>query len=196
MASLSEIFARYPDTDKGTIHSYDTFYEKLFADVKESNPSILLEIGVRGGGSLLAWRDWLSGWEIAGIDNGSEAGIWKPPEDIDVVVFEGDTTKPDTISEFINCVRLGLLFNATKLDLDIARPFGIIIDDGLHHPYSQAAAFAMLYPYVKRGGYYVIEDVEDIGFAETLARMFGGTVEDRRHVKGRHDDILVWWKKP
>lgn len=178
--SLSECFARYEDTDKGTFHSYDEFYEELFKEKKKEHLGVLLEIGVRRGGSLMAWSDWFPGmWAIVGMDNGSEAGIWDPPEDRKrIEVVYGDTTKPDTLFPFQSTI------------------YDIIIDDGLHHPYSQVAAFSALYPYVGQGGYYVIEDVEDIGFAETIARMFGGNVEDRRHVKNRHDDILVWWKKP
>ena len=73
--------------------------------------------------------------------------------------------------------------------------FDLIIDDGCHNLYSQIACLFSLEPYLAKGGFYVIEDVQDIDSAREMATMFRGNLEDLRHVKGRYDDILVWWKK-
>jgi cephalosporin hydroxylase len=179
--TLAEIFAKYPDTDKDTIHSYAEFYGGLFAPIRDKVRS-LWEVGVRGGGSLKAWREYL-GCQVVGFDNGSEAGVWES-DDPHIQVEFADSCDPSTWS------------SATWLAERSHGQPDIIIDDGCHHPYAQVATFSILYPHLNSGGVYVIEDVEDITYAEKIAEMFGGTVEDRRKVKNRHDDILVWWKKP
>lgn len=181
--SLVQLFSETKgSTDKNTLHSYAEFYEQLFAPIRKPNwPISLLEIGVRDGSSLEVWADYFGeDAMIVGVDNGSESGF---PEkitrkNIDFVI--ADTTRPQ---DFI----------------DLVDPFGplfdIIIDDGCHHPYAQAATFAICQPMLESSGIYVCEDIEDISFANKLCELFGGKVYDRRHVKGRHDDIL-WVYSP
>ena len=189
--TLAEIFAKYPDTDKDTIHSYAEFYEGLFGPMRNHPPGCgrvrsLWEVGVRGGGSLKAWREYFDspgGCHVVGFDNGSEAGIWES-DDPHIQVEYADSCKPWTWGP-----------STWLAERSHGQP-DIIIDDGCHHPYAQVATFSILYPHLNSGGIYVIEDVEDITYAERIAEMFGGTVEDRRKVKNRHDDILVWWRKP
>jgi hypothetical protein len=36
--------------------------------------------------------------------------------------------------------------------------FDLIIDDGCHNTIAQQTTFGFLFPYVKNGGYYIIED--------------------------------------
>lgn len=174
--NLADVFAKYPDTDKGgpgAIHSYDEVLDSLFTDRRLSVRRVL-EVGVRGGGSLLSWRDYFENADvIVGVDNGSEAGFWTPTADR-IVVVRADSTKPETLH------RVGVEYG----------PFDFVCDDGLHHPYSQVATFAALRPFLAPGGIFCVEDVEDISFATKMAELFGGEVFDRRELKQRHDDIL------
>jgi cephalosporin hydroxylase len=171
--TLKEILSNYPDTDKSTWHSYDSVYEYLFEPLRDKVTSVL-EIGVRGGGSLLAWRDYFPNAKVYGIDNGSEAGMYEPT-DSRIKVLWGDSCKPETL---------------TSIALDYG-PFDIIIEDGLHRPETQIATFAALRGFLNTDGIYVIEDIEDISFAQNIQKFFGGEIFDRRDVKGRHDDILL-----
>lgn len=174
--NLEELFRG--KTDKLDIHCYGPVYEELFAD-RRMDVKRFLEVGVRFGGSLRAWAEYFPNAEIWGIDNGAEGG----PVSLDdgrIHVRYADETKPETAFKFF----------ATGW-----QRFDIVVDDGHHHPYVQAAMFAMAWPYVEPGGVYVIEDVEDITYANQLASLFGGEVRDLRHVRGRHDSILVIFRK-
>lgn len=188
--TLTELFLKYSSAeagfcDKSSLHSYGEFYEKLLAPYKESAHRIL-EVGVRGGGSLKAWRDWFPNATIFGIDNGHEAGIWDPKGEERIKVLYADTFKPDTVDLAIRKT-VRSIYESSSLEFDI------VIDDGCHNVLAQAATWGMIYPFTK--SIYVIEDVEGITHAINLQRHFGGVIEDRRVVKNRHDDILLYWIK-
>jgi hypothetical protein len=177
MLTFVELCDKYPDTDKdGTgpesCHAYGDVYERLFADRLAVRS--LLEVGVRSGGSLKVWRDFFPNCTVFGLDNGSERGMWTPDADR-ITVEYADSHIPTTLAAA--GVRHG--------------PFDVIVDDGSHHPYSQIATYAALRPFLKSGGVYVFEDLQQFDDAERIATMFGGQVFDRRPVKGRYDDVLV-----
>lgn len=176
-SSLAACFARYPDTDKDTIHSYAEVYEPLFAPFRGRPALSLLEVGVRLGGSLRAWVDWFPLAHVHGIDNGLEAGLWTPPDDR-FSIHRADSRRPEQLQE------IGRYHGR----------FDLVIDDGSHEPLIQVATWAALSPFLRPGGLYVIEDVEGITHAEALLRTFGGRIIDRRAVKQRHDDILWVWE--
>lgn len=121
-------------TDKATFHGYCNFYEQhLPAHVDR-----LLEIGVMDGNSLRMWREYYPGASaIVGMDNRPVPAV--PGAD----VWLGDATKP--------------------ADLMAAGAFGapwdVIIDDGSHMTQDQQDTFAYLWPAVRPGGVYVIEDL-------------------------------------
>jgi len=178
MQTLTEILAKYPDTDKGTLHSYNEFYSKVF-DPKRLSIQTILETGVRGGGSLKAWKEYfINATHVIGVDDGSEAGVWKP--DVPgIEVFEANTVKPWTMTQALNRFSHGF--------------FDVIVDDSWHNPYAQVATYGVLRPYLAPGGIYIIEDIEGIEYAKKIQEVLGGTIEDRRNVKGRHDDILIYF---
>ena len=194
MSELSDLFDKYSSveagsTDKNSYHSYSDFYAKLFEPIRHSVTRVL-EVGVRGGGSLKAWSEYFPQAHIFGIDNGLEAGIWKPdgPNADRIHVAYADTFKPQTIHDLF-CPN----DESTTVGCEWRLPFDIIIDDGCHNVVAQAATWAMLFPYAKT--YYVVEDIEGIDFAIALQRHFGGVIEDRRIKKQRHDDLLLYWRK-
>ena len=169
---------KYPDTDKDGdaphgIHSYSDPYTELLAD-RRLKPLRVLEVGVRRGGSLKLWREFLPNSLVWGVDNGSEAGMWTPDTDR-IEVKYADSTKPETLAKF--AAECG--------------PFDFAVDDGHHNPLVQIATFAALRPYLAPDFIYVIEDVEGITHAEEIKRLFGGTIYDHRERRQRHDDILV-----
>lgn len=190
--TVDEAYAKYPETDKlgpTGIHCYGPVYDELFGPIRESVKSVL-EIGVRFGGSLRAWRDYFPNAQIFGIDNGTEGGKIEWEEDR-IKTFYGDECKPDTMVAALDRID-------TSLSVRSDHPhdgLGIIVDDGHHHPYVQAAMFAMGWPYLAKGGWYIIEDVEDWTFAKRLAELFGGEYRDLRHVRGRHDSIMCIFRK-
>ena len=189
MRSLRNILLSHSDTDKATIHSYDEVYEALFEPIRLTCKRVL-EIGVRRGGSMRAWREYFPKADIYGIDNGSEAGLPEFADDEDRLhFFQADTTRPrEMIAD--------KWVHAHLFDAHNRCQFDIVIDDGLHHPYAQALNFGLFSPLLRPGGLFVVEDCEDVSFAQTFKRLFGGEVYDRREKKVRHDDILFVWRAP
>src|SRR6478609_6710458 len=65
--SLDEIFIRH-ETDKSSLsHSYAQYYEMFFAPYR-NEPITLLEIGVYGGASMNAWKEYFPKANIYGAD--------------------------------------------------------------------------------------------------------------------------------
>ncbi|OGM55884.1 hypothetical protein A3F62_01525 [Candidatus Woesebacteria bacterium RIFCSPHIGHO2_12_FULL_44_11] len=113
---------------------YDFYFEKI-----QNRPLNLLEIGVGWGGSLFTWAEYFPKAKITGIDNNPKR---KEFEEGNIKVFIGDQAD----SDFLKSVN------------EQTGPFDIVIDDGGHMMHQQITAFKTLFPLLKDGGYYVIED--------------------------------------
>jgi hypothetical protein len=103
-------------------------------------PVRLLEIGIYRGGSLDMWQ-WFFGPQVTlvGIDIDVDAKAASDPRH---VVEIGDQTDPD----FLRRVA------------DQHSPFDIIIDDGGHEMVQQITTAETLFPLLKDGGVYLVED--------------------------------------
>ena len=133
-------------TDKFGFHDYTPNYHKLFKSLRNEKLS-LLEIGVggyqdadRGGQSLATWRDYFENAEITGID------IQFKSLDLGgrVEILQGSQVDPDFL-----------------IQVEGKRgPFDIIIDDGSHRNEHVVETFNLLWPQLKPGGIYVVEDVQ------------------------------------
>lgn len=182
-------------TDKGSYnklngHSYiQNFYEKEFEIYKDKKIKIL-EIGIFGGGSLKLWKEYFSRpKEIIGVDITNEN---LPPKhsNIDGVSYKfGDAYDPEFSKIFSN-------------------DFDIIIDDGPHTLESQITYIQLYLPKLKKGGLFIIEDVQDeswfkyfIDESEKIYENDESIVEysveclDFRGTLGRYDDMLFVVKK-
>jgi demethylmacrocin O-methyltransferase len=126
-------------TDKAA-HGYDVPYTMFLAAWREK-PIRLLEIGVREGASLRAWRRYLPRAEIFGIDKREEALNAADA----TYVFLGDQGNP----AFLEAVAR-----------ETGGCFDVVIDDGGHAMHQQQSSFETLWPHLKAGGIYVIEDLE------------------------------------
>ena len=103
---------------------------------------VLLELGVRKGGSLLLWRDYFPLGTIVGIDISLPSGF--QPSDR-TCLFEGSQADPHFLSRVANEVA--------------PDGFDIIIDDASHMGELTKIAFWHLFDnHLKPGGLYVIED--------------------------------------
>jgi len=166
--SLTEIADRYR-SDKGNHfsntdfpgHLYTEYYDDIFCHMKDL-PISLLEIGVAKGASLLMWNEYFKNSKrIVGLDNdlgqvnklsppGVEGGDWqKNIEDYgEIELYGGDQG---------NINDLLCLVEEDEFCYDI------IIDDGSHKNYHQQFTFGCLFPFVKPGGWYIIEDIHAEG---------------------------------
>jgi hypothetical protein len=139
MNSLKDIFKKYSTGsgggDKGGLHDYLGTYEKHMGN---RNNISFVEIGVFRGDSLMMWNEYFIDSQIWGIDVTLDLVTY--PELKNAYVC--DARDPDQIFS---------LFGDTKFDY--------ILDDGSHWWQHQIQGFNNLYPRLKEGGKYFIEDV-------------------------------------
>jgi hypothetical protein len=144
-------------TDKWGPHFYTPVYHGLFCHLRE-RPIRLLEIGVGGyvletwgGASLAMWAEYFANGQITGIDITAKRLTLDPR----VRIYRGSQDD----SAFLKRV------------CDERGPFDIVIDDGSHVPKHVVASFHILFPVLKDGGMYVIEDVQTAFWPN-----FGGSI--------------------
>jgi 8-demethyl-8-alpha-L-rhamnosyltetracenomycin-C 2'-O-methyltransferase len=170
--SIVELMKLYP-TDKNVEHSYGPVYDELFAPVRDRVMS-LLEIGVYQGGSLRVWRDYFPNAHILGIDVNPAALF----TDVRITTARADAQQWAQLYPVVT-----------------GKTFDLIIDDGGHKLQQQVMALFYLWPFLRRGGMYVIEDLEDSRFMSHFNCFTNLEIVDRRTIKNRWDDILLIFRK-
>ena len=146
---ISVLFEKY-GTDKRNC-GYGHIYHALLYSRRESIQSVL-EVGIgtmtqmaghaaphyRPGGSLRAWRDFFPNATVLGLDIASE------------VMFSEDRI----------VTKLCDSTDAQSVDRALGdQSFDLIVDDGSHVADHQSATLRHVYPYLRPGGIYVIEDI-------------------------------------
>ena len=134
------------NSDKGVDqNNYCRYYHFFLKDVKEEYKKVM-EIGVWKGGSTRSWKEYFPNAHIFGIDIMEEC--------LDLIedrisIHIGDQNNPEFLKEV---AQTGVSFTEKSL-------FDMIIDDGSHRMSSMKISFDTLFPYVKSGGYYIVEDL-------------------------------------
>ena len=178
--SLQEVYENYMDKegwgDKGTLHTYIEIYDKYME--KKDNISIL-EIGVQKGHSIRMWQDYFKDSKVYGIDVTLDNVIFDQLEN----VYVCDGTDESAV-------------NATLGDLQL----DYVVDDGSHLIDHQIKSFDIIWPRIKPGGRYFIEDVNGDEAIKAIGDHFtklglSYTLIDHRHLKGRYDDIVIFVEK-
>ena len=183
MLSLTQL-NEFHKSDKGTAgkkegsifegHSYIShYYEKVFLPLKEKTKTIV-EIGVNFGASMRLWHDYFPNAVIYGIDKNPQ---WDNTEKYDkkrCKIITGNS-------------------NSTSTYKSIPKDIDIVIDDGSHKLVDQIRSFGILFPKLRTGGLYIIED---IGSIDEVKQKFLGLhssakIYDFRNITNRHDDVLV-----
>lgn len=144
--TLLEYLAYKYGTDKShDDHKYTDFYSSLFMHIRHSIRN-MTEIGVAAGQSLQCWYDYFPNSEIYGFDISLDAKVKENLLKLDRVrLYVVDVTKPGEVE------KLG--FGNNTMD--------IIIDDaGGHTRDLQEKLLAKMWPFVKVGGHYILEDVD------------------------------------
>jgi len=140
-----------PDSGwQGWVHNYCDFYETMLDPLRLSARRVL-EIGVWHGASLQMWAEYFPNAEVYGID----VDLSQVRKDLGarIHVIEG------------NVMDRGL-------DIGAHGPFDLIVDDGSHVMEEQQTALARLFPSVRPGGWYILEDLHTSFLA--LANEAGG----------------------
>ncbi len=139
LPSLDELARRHGTDKGGQRHNFARVYDGLLAG-RRGDPIDLLEIGVYQGASLRMWEDYFPAARIWGIDINPSA---KEHESDRSRIFIGDQKDPEL---------LGAILAASG-------GFDIILDDGSHRIAEQRLSLAFLWPRLRPGGIYVLEDV-------------------------------------
>jgi len=125
-------------TDK-VAHGYLPIYEQLWKDLRDKE-IILLEIGIYNGNSIRTWCEWFPNATIVGIDHNPD----NPMETDRAELHFGDQKDE--------------AFLKTVTDKYVE--FDIILDDASHVWRDQQRSYDILWPYIKSGGMYIIEDLK------------------------------------
>eukprot|EP00439_Symbiodinium_sp_Y106_P056707 s2072_g7.t5 len=130
--------------------------------------------GFRPGGSLRAWRDYLPQAFIYGLDvmpdamvrgevpflvsgDSTELGVSSPPPPARVRTALADSANEGHVAS----VMKSWGFASAPGPGTPRGVFDVVVDDGLHSPEAQIATLGSLWPWLKRGGIFVVEDIND-----------------------------------
>tara|TARA_R110000851_G_scaffold19832_10_gene60554 strand:+ start:3339 stop:4070 length:732 start_codon:yes stop_codon:yes gene_type:complete len=139
-----EKIARETETDKWQ-HEYTNYYSLWFEPIRYDELKIL-EIGVYTGASIRMWERYFPNSKIYGVDNGticSKETMNKLKSDR-VITEYIDQSSRESLQEFIDTH---------------GGEFDIILDDGFHYQEHQQVSWGFLFPHLKKGGLYIIEDI-------------------------------------
>lgn len=157
---LGRIYA----TDKVTAHNYGTHYMTHLKRFRHKRIN-LLEIGVggysdphSGGQSLRMWKKYFPFGRIFSLDIYDKS----PLQEKRIRIFQGSQVDNHFLNEVCNIIG----------EIDI------IIDDGSHINAHVIETFKVLYPKLKDGGIYIIEDTQT-----SYWEAFGGDSKDLSNPK-------------
>lgn len=142
---LAELCVRY-GSDKWGAHAYTRRYERHFAPLRDQ-PLNILEIGVggftdprRGGASLSVWKRYFPRALVHGMDITDKTALSEQR----ITVLQGDQSCTDDLAAVAAA----------------AGPFDIVIDDGSHVSAHLLTTFHALWPALRYGGMYIMEDLQ------------------------------------
>ena len=122
-------------------HGYDLPYT-LFFEGRRAEPLRILEIGVLNGASLRVWEHYFPRATIIGLDRDPRCAAFASPRSH---VLIGEQDDPEFLDRVI---------------AEFGSEFDLIVDDGGHRMGPQQMSLRLLWPHVRPGGWYVVEDLE------------------------------------
>ena len=135
---LEELGEKYKPTKR--IHNYLKHYWRHFGDIRHDTRNFL-EVGVQTGASLRMWADFFPNATIYGVDIDEEC---KKLEAERTKIYIASSTDAAAMQ---------------ALARDAGGTFDVIMDDGSHFYRDQIETFKILFPYIKNGGFYAVEDL-------------------------------------
>lgn len=142
---LGKVALRYASDKWGGIHRFTPHYDRHLKPLRDQVVRVL-EIGIGGydnvtpgGGSLKMWKRYFNRGLIYGIDLFDKSHV----NGTRVQALCGRQDDPGFMAEIAE--RYG--------------PFDVVIDDGSHINEHVRTSFELMFPHVRSGGFYVIEDL-------------------------------------
>lgn len=179
------------DTDKGNGHNYIEYYNNILTPL-ESVECNIMEIGILHGESIRLWHKALPKANIFALDNFSHSTL--NPSNILQVKEKVNSLSRATLIEPVDSRSPEEVSSKIK---PLGKKFDVIIDDGDHSVEAQLQTFANFFPYLSKGGVYIIEDVLGMAAAGRLASEIRRQHSDVKlciqafNFLYRHDDIIV-----
>jgi 8-demethyl-8-alpha-L-rhamnosyltetracenomycin-C 2'-O-methyltransferase len=175
VSDLGQLAVKY-QSDKWGVHRYTPHYQHHFEPYADRQLRVL-EIGVggyqhdQGGSSLRMWKHFFPRGLVYGIDLYDKSAL----DEQRIRTCQVDQSKAVELQAFAE--EFG--------------PFDIIIDDGSHVSNDVIVSFETLFPYLRPGGQYVVEDLQtsywefpaDPGFTDPKSSVgfIKGLVEGLNH---------------
>ena len=144
-------------TDKETNHHYGNVYEQLFCSgvpyeigtrSTRNDVTLMMEVGIADGSSLLAWSEVFPNALCVGLD-----------------IHHSDRAHGERIEFYLGDQR-------KRVDCERAaggRKFDLIVDDATHEIENTLLTLYWLWPFVKPGGLYVVEEWPEVDRGRILA---------------------------
>jgi MycE methyltransferase N-terminal len=143
--NLEQLAYRFGTDKWGTVHWYTPHYERHFGPMSDERVRVM-EIGIggfddpdAGGASLRMWQQYFRRGIVYGLD-----------------LFEKRIPVPRIRTLQANQANADSLRNVAEKH----GPFDVIVDDGSHLNEGIITSFTTLFPYLRDGGIYVVEDME------------------------------------
>lgn len=121
-------------------HNYTKVYAKYFDAIKDQ-PLKFMEIGVYQGASVKLWEAYFPNADLHFIDIDLSRIPFKPARSH---LHLADQANPNQLLAVMN---------------ETGGEFDVILDDGGHTMNQQITSFKTLFPYLKSGGVYIVEDL-------------------------------------
>jgi hypothetical protein len=139
MSLLNELALKYGTDKSSEHHNYCDKYDKVLLPLREQFTNVL-EIGVLDGQSLRMWEEYFPNARICGLDINPECKCHETGRIKIIIADQGDEIQLKQAGE-----EFGL--------------FDMILDDGSHKHKHQILSYKVLFPFIKRGGLYIVEDI-------------------------------------
>jgi hypothetical protein len=151
MHELTEIGRKYGTDKAGGRAGNHVFTEEVYGPLFESRknePLHLLEIGVGlVGGSHKMWKEYFTQGNIYCMDPfflADQAVTIEELQGLGIEVIRGNQLRRDDLH---------------RAGASCSGGYDVIIDDAAHMPDAIQLSLGVLFPYLKSGGYYIVEDL-------------------------------------
>lgn len=172
---LDTLAIKHVSDKSSRYHNYSVKYDKILNPYRKSFTSIL-EIGVSEGQSIKMWVDYFENAIVHGADISAASKIC------------------ESYSARVKFHLLDQRNLAQLKNMEQYSPFDLIVDDGNHFWKEQIISFKTLFPYVRKGGIYIVEDTTTSYWPEYRNNPYSAveyfkTLADEVHLRGARGSI-------
>jgi len=173
ITEMCQMASKY-GTDKHSF-GYTSVYYEIMKEFRNETVNIF-EIGIFKGASIRMWHNFFLSGKIYGIDNGRllpaakiKYGSCENPSDDDAKLLQPDAILENIRYEWLENDRIKCFTADQRSENQLhnafnyfnCNEFDVILDDGHHFQEHQQKSLGIMFPNIKSGKYYIIEDVID-----------------------------------